>query len=222
MVVTIDGPAGVGKSTIARRVAGALEIAYLDTGAMFRLLGLELGKVFKRDKNFDEVPKNELLSVLEAFVFTLQGSGEQTSLLCNGEAVSSVIRTEKAGMLAANIGIVPEVRTFLKASQRKLGENFSLLAEGRDMGTVVFPDAFRKFFLDATAEVRAQRRCKQLLEMGMSANLEELLLQIKERDYQDRNRSLAPLTPAHDAIIIDTSDLNLNDVFEIIIGKVEK
>ena len=221
-ILTIDGPAGVGKSSIAKGVASVLGVAYLDTGAMFRLLGLELAKKFSRSKDFAEIPKDELLLTLQEFDFALQGSGENTVLVCNGLPVTDEIRSESAGMLAANIGTVPEVRDFLKKAQKELGSKFDLLAEGRDMGTVVFPEAACKFFLDATPEVRAMRRYKQLEELKMPANFEVLLGQIKERDYQDRNRAIAPLMPAKDALIIDTSHRSLAEVSAIILAETSR
>lgn len=220
-IITIDGPAGVGKSTLARRIAGELGIAYLDTGAMFRTIALHLAKSYGSANSLESTPEGpELQTLLKACVFSLQGSGEQTRLLCNGRAVGDEIRSEEAGMMAARIAQIPQVREFLKQAQQRLGQTFSLVAEGRDMGTVIFPTALCKIFLDASPEIRAERRFKQLLEMGEPAELASLTNQIRERDHEDRNRPIAPLRPAEDALIIDTSLLDIESVFEKMRGAV--
>ena len=151
-IVTLDGPAGVGKTTLARSVAAKLGVAYLDTGAMFRTLGLKFGE------EVDRTDPRVLAEEARGLRFELTGSGAETVLHCNGKAVGSEIRTEEVGMLAARVGAVPEIREVLKEQQRRIGAATSLVAEGRDMGTVVFPGAPYKFFLDASPEVRAGRR----------------------------------------------------------------
>ena len=216
-IVTMDGPAGVGKSTLARRVAETLGVAYLDTGAMFRTIALHVAKSLGGARAVSAPPEGpELQALLKECVFSLQGSGNQTRLLCNGRAVGDEIRSEEAGMMAAKIAQVPQVREFLKQAQQRLGQAFSLVAEGRDMGTVVFPGALCKIFLDATPEIRAERRCKQLRGMGEPADLETLIRQIRERDHEDRNRAIAPLRPAADAHVIDTSHRDIGQVFDAI------
>jgi cytidylate kinase len=152
---------------------------------------------------------------LDGFSFALQGSGEATVLLCNGRPAGGEIRTEEAGMLASEISRLAPVRAFLKKEQQRLGAAFSLAAEGRDMGTEVFPQACCKIFLEARAEVRALRRYRQLLEAGQAADYAQLLLLIQERDARDRNRTLSPLKPAADALILDTSDLSFEQVFSL-------
>lgn len=214
LVVTLDGPAGVGKSTLAKRVADALCVAYLDTGAMFRATALALGP---HGPNMGEA---ELTLLLMDLRFTLQGSGGETRLLVNGRAVGDEIRSEEVSMLASKIATVPEVRAFQKQAQQDLGRSVSLVAEGRDMGTVIFPQARHKFFLDARPEVRAMRRFKQYKAMGKDADLTELEASIRARDEQDRTRAVAPLKPADDAVIIDTSDLDRDQVFEAIMAHV--
>ena len=214
-VVTMDGPAGVGKSTLAKRVAAALGVAYLDTGAMFRTVAMAVipdGKPLVGEA---------LQAVLEGFDFALQGCGEDTALLCNGRLVGNEIRTEEAGMRASKAGQIPEVRAFLKTAQQRLGAGFSLVAEGRDMGTVVFPEARCKLFLDATAEVRARRRMLQLREMGIREDLATLVQQIEARDFEDRNRPIAPLRPALDAVFLDTSDMGIKEVFAACIAAIK-
>ena len=215
-IVTLDGPAGVGKSTLARRVAEALGVAYLDTGAMFRTVALHLAKNSGSPDSAGVVEESKLQALLEECVFSLQGSGGQTRLLCNDQVVGDEIRSEEAGMMAAKIAQSPKVREFLKQAQQHLGNNFPLVAEGRDMGTVVFPEALCKIFLDAAPEIRAERRYKQLLEMGEPADLALLVRQIRERDNKDRNRAIAPLRPAIDAHIIDTSHKDMEQAFAAI------
>lgn len=210
LIVTLDGPAGVGKSTLAGRVAAALGIAYLDSGAMFRILAFFLGEQGMT------LPASELAVRLQAFQFSLAGRGSSTVLACNGRAAGPEIRTEAVGMLASRLAVLPEVRSAMKTAQQALGRQFSLVAEGRDMGSVVFPDAPHKFFLDASPEVRALRRYQQLLEAGTPQDLAGLAEQIRQRDEQDRNRSLAPLRPADGAVVIDTSDLGIDEAFQVI------
>lgn len=207
-VVTLDGPSGVGKTTLARRVAEALGYPYLDTGAMFRILALRLGE------GAEKLPETELRARCMGFSFTLEGSGEHTVLLCNGKPVGEEIRTEEVARLASKLATVPMVREYLKEAQRILGEASPLVAEGRDMGTVIFPAARHKFFLDASPEVRALRRVRELKAKGEQSNPEVIAELIRQRDEQDRNRAVAPLCPAADAIRIDTSHLTADAVLE--------
>jgi len=215
MIVTIDGPAGVGKSTMAKKLADALGIAYLDTGAMFRSTAWRLGEGAWKW----EAPR--MVEELGWINFALSGSGSDTRLSLNGYMVGDEIRTEQVGMWASNVATMPPVRAFLKEAQIKLGAMYPLVAEGRDMGTVVFPNAERKFFLDASVDVRAKRRFDQLKEMGKPANLSELKAAIAKRDDQDRNRAVAPLRPADDAVIIDTSDLSKEHVFKALLDGIK-
>lgn len=212
-IVTLDGPAGVGKSTIAKRVAGHLGIAYLDTGAMFRILAHTFG-----EKGL-ALTGEALALELNTLHFSLSGSGEATRLLCNGVVAGLEIRTEDVSMLASRYATLPVVRAYLKKAQQDLGKAFPLVAEGRDMGTAIFPDAPCKFFLDASPEVRARRRVRQLAENGVTEDLTTVIRQIKERDDLDRNRAIAPLRPADDAMIIDTSSLRIDQVFDALISK---
>lgn len=218
LVVTLDGPAGVGKSTLAKRLAEALSVAYLDTGAMFRAIALHLSRLPGSGGADADAPI--AAGVLKDCIFALEGSGAETRLLYNGKALGMEIRTEEVGMKASNIAKRPEVREFLKTAQRTLGARFSLVAEGRDMGTVVFPGAACKIFLDASPEVRAERRYKQLQEMGEPCDLATLAEQIRQRDEQDRNRAVAPLRPADDAVIVDTSGRNIDEVFAAVMDAV--
>ena len=210
-VVTLDGPAGVGKTTLARRVAEGLGLSYLDTGAMFRCMALKLGA------GAETLPEDELRTRCAQWTFTLTGLGQQSTLFCNGEAVRGEVRTEAVGMLAARIATVPVVREILRTTQRAIGEHSPLVAEGRDMGTVVFPEARFKFFLDAAPEVRAMRRLHDLEARGQSADLASLTEQIRQRDALDRNRAVAPLRPAQDSLIIDTSHLDIEGVLGVML-----
>lgn len=213
-IVTLDGPAGVGKTTLAKRVAEAMGIAYMDTGAMYRTLGWKLGA---QAASLDEAVLAERLA---AFSFSLSGSGAATVLAVNGVPVGNEIRTEEVGMLASIVAKLPAVRDALKKAQQDMGAATALVAEGRDMGTVVFPEARCKIFLDASPQERARRRFDQLVAMGETPDLEELTEQIRQRDEQDRNRALAPLRPADDAVIVDTTTLDIDGVFEEIMRHV--
>ena len=207
LIVTIDGPAGVGKSTMAKMLARHLSIPYLDTGAMFRSVAWKLGN------GSWEWSEERLQAAMDDIEYSLSGIGEDSVLSLNGTPIGNEIRTEEVGMWASNVATLPIVRTFLKKAQQDLGARFSLVAEGRDMGTVIFPDAPYKFFLDASVEERANRRFLQLEAMGSPADLEELKGQIAKRDYQDRSRAVAPLKPADDALVIDTTRLDEDQVF---------
>ncbi|MFG6360204.1 (d)CMP kinase [Taurinivorans muris] len=207
-IVTIDGPAGVGKSTLAKRLAKHLGIAYLDTGAMYRSLALHAGA------GVADLSDAEMREMFTAYSYALKKEDDQYALYFNGKKIGEEIRTEKAGRLASVVAKIPEVRKALQKFQREIGEETALVAEGRDMGTVVFPYAPVKFFLDARPEVRAKRRYDELTGKGQQEKYEDILQNIIARDEQDRNRAADPLAPHENAIIVDTSELDIEGVFQ--------
>lgn len=214
-IVTIDGPSGSGKSTISRLLAEQLKFTYLDTGAMYRAVGL-----FAQQEAVDLENQPVLDELLANLDLKLLADGHETQVLLNGQDVSFAIRTAEMGMVASKISAVPAVRKKLTTLQKQLGEAGGIVAEGRDMGTVVFPEANHKFYLSATPEERAQRRTNQLEEQGMPADYDKILMQIKKRDHDDSSRSIAPLKPAADALIVDSSEMTINQVTTFMLNKV--
>ena len=207
--VAIDGPAGAGKSTLARRLAAELGYIYVDTGAMFRTIGLYALRAGKDPKDNEAV--NALLPEISLkFAFI---EGEQHIYL-NGEDVSMAIRTEEVGMAASAVGANPEVRAFLLGMQRDMAKTQDVLMDGRDIGTVVLPDATVKIFLTASPEARATRRWKEYQQKGVEVSYEEVLADVRQRDYQDTHRAAAPLRQADDAQLLDTSEMNFEQSLE--------
>ena len=207
--VAIDGPAGAGKSTLARRLAAELGYIYVDTGAMFRTIGLYALRAGKDPKDNEAV--NALLP--EIFLKFALIEGEQHIYL-NGEDVSTAIRTEEVGMAASAVGANPEVRAFLLGMQRDMAKTQDVLMDGRDIGTVVLPDATVKIFLTASPEARATRRWKEYQQKGVEVSYEEVLADVRQRDYQDTHRAAAPLRQADDAQLLDTSEMNFEQSLE--------
>ena len=207
--VAIDGPAGAGKSTLARRLAAEMGYIYVDTGAMFRTIGLYALRAGKDPKDNEAV--NALLPEI-SLKFAFIG-GEQHIYL-NGEDVSTAIRTEEVGMAASAVGANPEVRAFLLGMQRDMAKTQDVLMDGRDIGTVVLPDATVKIFLTASPEARATRRWKEYQQKGVEVSYEEVLADVRQRDYQDTHRAAAPLRQADDAQLLDTSEMNFEQSLE--------
>ena len=217
-IVTIDGPSGAGKSTISRGLAARLHFTYLDTGAMYRAVGLALER-----QGIDLADTPALKKCLARIELTLVPNGDDdVRVLLGGEDISQAIRTPEMGLVASRVSANPLVREKLTALQRQLGEKGGIVAEGRDMGTVVFPKAACKFFLNASAEERARRRQAQLAEKGQSVDYQEILDQINKRDYDDSRRALAPLKPAPDAILVDSSSMDPKAVIDYMLASITK
>ncbi len=207
--VAIDGPAGAGKSTISRQAAKALGFIYVDTGALYRAVGLN---ALRTGTNTDD-PEAVAASLVDISVELKYENGEQAVFL-NGENVSAFIRTPEASMAASKVSAVPKVREFLFGLQQNIAANNDCVMDGRDIGTVVLPNAQVKIFLTASAEARAQRRYKELVEKGEQVDYENVLAEMKQRDYNDSNRAVAPLKAADDAVVVDTTELNLEESIE--------
>jgi cytidylate kinase len=207
-VITVDGPSGAGKGTVAKLLAEQLKFKILDSGALYRLTGLLVNRA---GNGFDnEIEAAELASSMQV-EFTADG------VILNGEDVSLAIRTESAGNDASKVAAMPAVRAALLDWQKAFAKMPGLIADGRDMGTTVFPQAPLKIFLTASAEERAQRRHKQLNEKGISSNIAALAAEIAERDERDRTRATSPLVPADDAIVIDSTSLSIDEVVQQIL-----
>ena len=215
-VLTIDGPSGVGKGTICLLVAQQLGWHILDSGSLYRLLALSVGDEVKLE-NVSQVA--ELAANMD---IEYESSEAGLCIYLQGEEVSEAIRTETIGVLASKVAAIPEVRQALLNKQKAFAKLPGLLADGRDMGTTVFPDAELKIFLTASAEERTKRRYKQLKDKGIDANLSELEVELKERDERDSTRSTSPLVAAADAIVIDTSDLSIDQVCAEVMQLVEQ
>lgn len=218
-VITIDGPGGSGKGTLAGMLAARLGWHLLDSGALYRLLALAA------NNHGADLTNEEMLTGLAAHLdvqfIAAEGDQEQRTVL-EGEDVSRTIRTETIGAGASRVAALPAVRQALLARQQAFREAPGLVADGRDMGTVVFPDAQLKIFLTASPEIRAERRYRQLLEKGETASLAGLLDEINARDERDMNRSIAPLRPAEDAILIDSSHMSIENVLETVQAEARK
>ena len=212
-VVTVDSPSGSGKGTISQILATKLGYHLLDSGALYRLTALA---VIKNDIDINQVDKVAQAALDLDVVFEPQPDGEQKVLL-NGEDVGVQLRLDETSAMASQVAAIPEVREALLIRQKQFRQEPGLVADGRDMGTVVFPDAEHKVFLTASPEIRAERRHKQLIEKGVDANISHLLKSIIDRDERDRTRTVAPLVPAEGAFVIDSSDLTIDEVVQQIL-----
>ncbi len=202
IAIAIDGPAGAGKSSLSKEVARELSFIYVDTGALYRTIGLATSR-----KGISMDDKDGIVSLLDEIEVKLAFNDEGTQIvLLNGEDVSGYIRTPQASMYASAVSAIPEVRAFLLDLQRNMAKNDNVIMDGRDIGTVVLPDAKIKIFLTASAEKRAMRRYKENIEKGIDVSYEDVLKDVNERDYNDSHRAIAPLKPAEDSITVDTSD----------------
>jgi cytidylate kinase len=211
MIIAIDGPSGAGKSTLGKMLAKKLNLLYLDTGAMYRAVGLAVLEAGASLEN-----KEKIIEIARRAKIELVGEPEDLQIFLNGENVSAEIRTNEVGQAASIVSTVSEVRKILVENQRKLGEKSEngAVLDGRDIGTVVFPKADFKFFLTAKPEARARRRYEEDLAKNRAVSFEQTFAEIKERDERDVSRADSPLSIAEDAIVIDTSELNLTEVFE--------
>ncbi len=216
-IITIDGTSGGGKSTVSRMLAAELGYTYLDTGAMYRAVGLQA-----KEQGVDPADDEQMAALLADLDLRLEPGDGDTRVLLAGNDVSEAIRTAEMGMVASAVSALPLVRQKLTELQQEMGAQGRLVAEGRDMGTVVFPRARHKFFLDASAEVRARRRLDQLHEKGLAADYDEILAQIRKRDHDDASRALAPLQQADDAVYVDSSEMNARQVLTFILDRLAK
>lgn len=217
IIVAIDGPSGAGKSTVAKSLARRLGYMYIDTGAMYRAVALRA----KRD-NVDINDSTALNSLCDSvkLEFVPDNGGLRTIL--NGEDVSEAIRTPEMSMAASDISARKEVRQALLVLQRRMGENGGVVLEGRDVGTVIFPNAEAKFFLDASLEERGKRRYKELAAKGMNVTLDQTIEEVRKRDLNDSSRDIAPLKKADDAVLVDSTGLSVEEVVERMIEVVEE
>lgn len=215
--VAIDGPAGAGKSTISKAAAAKLGYIYIDTGALYRTVGVNALRNGVDVKNADAV----ISTLTDDLIIELKFIDGEQRMFLGGEDVSSEIRTPEASMAASAVSAIPEVRKYLFDLQKNLAKNNNCIMDGRDIGTVVLPDADVKIFLTASPEARAKRRYLELIEKGMEARYEDVLADMIERDYNDSHRAIAPLKQADDAVLADTSELDLQQSIDLIISIIE-
>lgn len=218
IAVALDGPAGAGKSSIAKRAAKALDFIYVDTGALYRTIGLAATR-----RGVAPVASPEVEALLNQITvdLTFNEKGEQAVLL-DGEDVSGLIRTPEASMAASEISAIPAVRAYLLDLQRNMAKTRDVIMDGRDIGTVVLPDAQVKIFLTAAPEARAGRRYKELIEKGMDVRYEDILQDVIKRDYNDTHRETAPLKPAEGCVTVDTTELDFEQSVEKIISVIKE
>ena len=215
--IAIDGPAGAGKSTISRRAAAALGYIYIDTGALYRTIGL----VALRAKT--ELTDADAIAALltDALTVELRFVGGEQHMFLNDEDVSDAIRTPEASLAASAVSAVPAVRAYLFDLQKKMAQENNCIMDGRDIGTVVLPDAQVKIFLTASPEARAKRRYDELCGKGMDVKYDDVLADMIQRDYNDSHRAIAPLKPAQDAVLLDTSDNTLEESVALVIETIK-
>ncbi|OLQ87664.1 cytidylate kinase [Vibrio ponticus] len=208
-VITVDGPSGAGKGTLCMQLANKLGFHLLDSGAIYRVLALAA-----IHHGVDLESEDALVALATHLDVQFIAEGDLVKVILEGEDVSGELRKEQTGMAASKVAALPRVREALLRRQRAFAEGVGLVADGRDMGTVVFPQAEVKIFLDASAEERAQRRLKQLQDKGLDVKFADLLSEIQERDDRDRNRPVAPLRPAEDALLLDSTSMSIDEVVE--------
>jgi cytidylate kinase len=213
LIIAIDGPVGSGKSTLARRVAEMLGYLYIDTGAMYRAVAL---KAARKQVPFTDEAAESLVAIARASRIDLRASDGTQQVLLDGEDVTAAIRTPEVAQAASKVAVNPGVRHVLVAEQRRAGEAGGVVMEGRDIGTVVFPDAQLKIFLTASPEIRAERRWREHQQKGDSIDLARTLDEIHERDRRDRGRTTSPLTQAQDAVLVDSTAMEPEEVARLV------
>jgi len=219
-IITIDGPSGSGKGTLAAKLAGHYQFHLLDSGALYRLLGLSLHKQNLLDVLDQQLDRcAEIATNLDIKFVT---TPNETQILLEGEDVTQTIRTERVGEFASKVAAIPVLRSALFDRQRAFAQTPGLVADGRDMATAIFPEAQAKIYLTASAQSRAERRVKQLQGMGLDVKINDILANIEARDKRDMEREVAPLKPAADALIIDSSELNIDEVFNLMTQYIDK
>lgn len=211
--VAIDGPAGAGKSTIAKAVAGRMGYVYVDTGAMYRAMAL-----YFLQKGISASDEAAIASEVDNITVTIQYLDGAQHVILNNEDVTGLIRTEEVGNMASATSVYAPVRSKLVALQQELAATTDVIMDGRDIGTVVLPNADVKIFLTASVDCRANRRYKELIEKGQTADLKQIAADIEDRDYRDSHRDISPLRQAEDAILLDSSDMTIEEVVEKIIS----
>jgi CMP/dCMP kinase len=219
-IITIDGPSGSGKGTLAAKLAAHYQFHLLDSGALYRLLGLAL-----QQQQLLEVLDTQLQQCIDtarSLNIEFKSADQGIQVFLNGEDVSQTIRTERVGEFASKVAVIPELREALLTRQHAFAQAPGLVADGRDMATAIFPQAQAKIYLTASAESRAARRVKQLQGMGLDVKISDILANIVARDKRDMERAVAPLKPADDAYIIDSSDLSIDDVFKLMTTYVDQ
>ena len=214
--VAIDGPAGAGKSTIAKAAAKQLNYIYVDTGALYRTIAYNA----VMNNVIDDT--NGIIAMLDNTKVELKYIDGVQAVFLNGEDVSAYIRTPEISMGASKVSAIPEVRAFLLSLQQEIAKENDVIMDGRDIATVVLPNADVKIFLFASPECRAQRRYKELVEKGENVKYEDVLADVNQRDYQDSHREIAPLKPSEDSIMLDTSTLDLNQSIDLVIKTIKE
>ena len=219
-IITIDRPSGSGKGTLAAKLAAHYQFHLLDSGALYRLLGLSLHKQNLLEEIDSQIDRcAEIATNLDIQFVT---TPNETQILLDGEDVTQTIRTERVGEFASKVAAIPVLRTALFERQRAFAQAPGLVADGRDMATSIFPEAPAKIYLTASAQSRAERRVKQLQGMGLDVKINDILANIEARDKRDMEREVAPLRPAADALIIDSSELNIDEVFNLMTQYIDK
>ena len=212
--IAIDGPSGAGKSTLAKRLAQELGFLYVDTGAIYRTVGLAA-----RRRRVDPADAAQVAAVLPQLTITMGYGEDGLQRMClDGEDVTAAIRENEISACASKVAAIPAVRDFLMEMQRKAAREHDVIMDGRDIGTVVLPRADLKIYLTAAPEARAERRCRELLERGQQANFDQVLREVVERDRRDTQREAAPLRQAEDAVLADTTGLDLEGSFQLLLG----